>query len=82
MMWRSMIKRRVPSLLPYPIQAQWKTKPMKCALTPMRWQSQKLPAFPYLLRSRMFIPVLKKDPSDAQLASHKLMMRGGLLHRV
>ena len=29
--------------------------------------------------SRAFIPTLKEEPSDAQVASHKLMVRGGYI---
>ncbi len=32
--------------------------------------------------SHMFIPTLKEDPADAQVMSHKLMLRGGYIRRV
>ncbi|MEO6581708.1 MAG: proline--tRNA ligase [Sphingomicrobium sp.] len=31
--------------------------------------------------SRCFLPVLKESPSDAQIVSHKLMLRGGLVRQ-
>ena len=31
--------------------------------------------------SRAFLPVLKESPSDAQIVSHKLMLRGGLVRQ-
>jgi prolyl-tRNA synthetase len=31
--------------------------------------------------SRYFLPVLKEDPSEAQIASHKLMLRAGLIRQ-
>ena len=33
-------------------------------------------------RSRLFIPIQKEDPSDAALASHKLMVRAGLIRQL
>ena len=32
--------------------------------------------------SKAFIPTLKEDPSDAVLASHKLMLRAGMIKKV
>jgi prolyl-tRNA synthetase len=32
--------------------------------------------------SRMFIPTVKETPSDAETASHKLMIRAGLMRKV
>ncbi len=32
--------------------------------------------------SRAFIPTLKEDPSDAEIVSHKLMVRAGLMRRL
>lgn len=32
--------------------------------------------------SRYFVPTLKNDPSDAQVVSHKLMVRGGMIRQV
>jgi prolyl-tRNA synthetase len=32
--------------------------------------------------SQAFIPTLKEDPADAELISHKLMVRGGMLRKV
>jgi len=32
--------------------------------------------------SQAFIPTLKEDPADAELVSHKLMVRGGMLRKV
>ena len=29
--------------------------------------------------SRYFLPTLKESPSDAQIVSHKLMLRAGLI---
>ena len=31
--------------------------------------------------SRYFLPVLKESPSDAQIVSHKLMLRAGLVRQ-
>ena len=31
--------------------------------------------------SRSFLPVLKESPSDAQIVSHKLMLRAGLVRQ-
>ena len=31
--------------------------------------------------SRAFLPVLKESPSDAQIVSHKLMLRAGLIRQ-
>src|SRR4029078_4202542 len=31
--------------------------------------------------SRAFLPVLKESPSDAQIVSHKLMLRAGLVRQ-
>ena len=31
--------------------------------------------------SRYFLPTLKDDPSDAQIASHKLMLRAGMVRQ-
>lgn len=33
-------------------------------------------------QSRAFIPTLKEDPSDAELVSHKLMVRAGMLRKL
>jgi len=35
-----------------------------------------------MLYSRSFIPTLKDDPSDAELASHKLMIRAGMIRKL
>ena len=32
--------------------------------------------------SQAFIPTLKEDPADAELVSHKLMIRAGLLRKL
>ena len=32
--------------------------------------------------SKMFIPTRKEDPADAEVASHKLLMRGGYMRMV
>ena len=32
--------------------------------------------------SRMFIPTVKETPADAETASHKLMIRAGLIRKV
>jgi len=32
--------------------------------------------------SRAFIPTLKEDPADAEVASHRLMLRAGMLRQV
>jgi prolyl-tRNA synthetase len=32
--------------------------------------------------SQMFIPTMKEDPADAQVMSHKLMMRAGMIRKV
>ena len=31
--------------------------------------------------SRYFLPVLKEDPSEAQIVSHKLMLRAGMIRQ-
>ena len=31
--------------------------------------------------SRYFLPTLKQDPSDAQIVSHKLMLRAGMIRQ-
>eukprot|EP00946_MAST-07B_sp_MAST-7B-sp1_P002335 g2335.t1 len=36
----------------------------------------------YHLRSRLFVPTQREDPSDAVLASHKLMVRGGFIRQL
>jgi prolyl-tRNA synthetase len=35
-----------------------------------------------MLLSRMFLPTLKESPSDAEVVSHKLMIRAGMIRRV
>ena len=32
--------------------------------------------------SQTFIPTLKEDPSDAEIPSHKLMLRAGLIRQL
>ena len=32
--------------------------------------------------SQAFIPTLREDPADAQAASHRLMLRAGLVRRL
>ena len=39
------------------------------------------PESPPLRLSRCFLPVLKESPSDAQIVSHKLMLRAGLVRQ-
>ncbi|HHG89298.1 MAG TPA: proline--tRNA ligase, partial [Devosia sp.] len=31
--------------------------------------------------SRYFLPVLKEDPKDAEIVSHRLMLRAGMIHQ-
>ncbi|MBX9697251.1 MAG: hypothetical protein K2X53_04105 [Alphaproteobacteria bacterium] len=31
--------------------------------------------------SRYFLPTLKENPSEAQIASHRLMLRAGMIHQ-
>ncbi|OEU67192.1 MAG: proline--tRNA ligase [Desulfovibrio sp. S3730MH75] len=35
-----------------------------------------------MLLSRFYIPTLKEDPSDAEVVSHKLLMRAGMIRKV
>jgi prolyl-tRNA synthetase len=35
-----------------------------------------------MLFSRMFIPTMKEDPKEAEVVSHKLMLRGGFIRRL
>ncbi len=32
--------------------------------------------------SRLLIPTLKEDPADAEIASHRFMMRSGMIRQV
>ena len=31
--------------------------------------------------SRMYAPTLKEDPADAEIASHRLLMRAGMIRK-
>ena len=33
-------------------------------------------------QSRLFLPTLREDPADAEAASHKLLVRAGLIRQV
>ena len=35
----------------------------------------------YMLMSRLYTPTLKEDPAEAELASHKLMLRAGMIRK-
>ncbi len=35
----------------------------------------------YMLMSRLYAPTLKEDPAEAELASHKLMLRAGMIRK-
>ena len=37
---------------------------------------------PFARQSRLFIPTLKEAPADAQVASHKLLVRGGFIRQL
>jgi prolyl-tRNA synthetase len=39
------------------------------------------PMEPMMHLSRYFLPVLKEDPADAQIVSHKLMLRAGMIRQ-
>ncbi|MBS5501830.1 MAG: proline--tRNA ligase, partial [Eggerthella sp.] len=32
--------------------------------------------------SNLYVPTLKEDPADAEIASHKLLMRAGMIRKV
>ncbi len=32
-------------------------------------------------RSKYFLPILQENPRDAEIASHKLMLRTGMIHQ-
>src|SRR5688500_8109133 len=38
-------------------------------------------ATPFMRLSRYFLPVMKEPPADAQIVSHKLMLRAGLIRQ-
>ena len=35
-----------------------------------------------LYMSNLYVPTLKEDPADAEIASHKLLMRAGMIRKV
>ena len=35
-----------------------------------------------MLFSRMLIPTLKEDPSEAEAVSHKLLLRAGMIRKI
>jgi prolyl-tRNA synthetase len=35
-----------------------------------------------MLWSKLFIPTLREDPADAEVASHRLMVRGGYVRQL
>jgi len=35
-----------------------------------------------MLFSKMFIPTVKEDPKEAEVISHRLMLRGGFIRRL
>ena len=55
---------------------------LPCDRAPLRErQLEVLKVIRPLRLSRSFLPVLKESPSDAQIVSHKLMLRAGLVRQ-
>jgi prolyl-tRNA synthetase len=50
---------------------------------PARWYKERRMAVPTIARqSRLFAPTLREDPADAEVVSHKLMVRAGMIRQV